>query len=100
MWHIIKAVAAHLADWGFQTTSQAVHKAHCPRHRARHCLILAGSHAMAAATSDQRSLSKRAAYVAINAGTHFVIDSFRLPKWLDQVLHLVVAIGSAGLLKK
>lgn len=99
-WYLIKALAAHLADWGFQTTSQAVHKAHCSKHRARHCAIVALSHALAAATSDQKSVGRKVAYVGVNAVTHFAIDSYRLPKWLDQVLHVTVALLSARLLKK
>ena len=100
MWHIIKAVAAHMADWGFQTTTQAIHKSRCPYHRARHVGIVAGSHAMAAVTSEGVTWRNRVGYVAINAGTHYLIDSVRLPKIWDQALHVGVALASAGLLKK
>jgi hypothetical protein len=100
MWPYIKAISAHLADWGFQTTAQAVHKAHCPAHRFRHCLIVSGSHGMAALTSGQTSWRKRLLYVLVNGISHYLIDSTRLPKWADQALHIAVALVSAGLLKK
>lgn len=97
--HTIKAISAHMADWGFQTTAQAVHKPHCAAHRARHVGIVAASHTMASVTSEGVSWRNRAAYVAVNAGTHYLIDSVRLPKWLDQTLHIAVAILSSKLIE-
>jgi hypothetical protein len=98
-WHIIKAVAAHMADWGFQTTTQAIHKSHCPKQRAYHVGIVAGSHAMAAVTSERVTWRNRALYVAVNAVTHYAIDSVTMPKWLDQALHVSVAVLSAKFLR-
>jgi hypothetical protein len=98
-WHIVKAVSAHMADWGFQTTAQAIHKPHCAAHRARHVGIVACSHAMASVTSEGVSWRNRALYVAVNAVTHYAIDSVAMPKWLDQALHVSVAVFSARFLR-
>lgn len=98
-WHIVKAVSAHLSDWGYQTTQQAVHKSHCPYHRARHVGIVAGSHAVAAMTSENVSWRRRAAYVAINGITHYAIDSVCMPKIVDQVLHIGVALATSPLIR-
>ena len=98
-WPFIKASGAHLgADWSYQTTAQAIHKQTCWKHRARHVAIIAGSHAVAALTSDNVPNAQRAKYVAINAITHYAIDSVTLPKWLYQLLHLVIALVTARLL--
>ncbi|HMY41325.1 MAG TPA: DUF3307 domain-containing protein [Marinagarivorans sp.] len=100
-WPFIKASGAHLgADWSYQTTAQAIHKQTCWKHRARHVAIIAGSHAVAALTSDGVPTLRRAEYVAINALTHYAIDSVQLPKWLDQALHLVIALATARLLTR
>lgn len=100
VWPYVKAVGAHLTDWSFQTTAQAIHKQHCWKHRTRHVAIIACSHAVAALTSDNVPTLKRAEYVAINALTHYAIDSMALPKWLDQLLHLVIALATARLLTR
>lgn len=100
-WPFIKASGAHLgADWSYQTTAQAIYKQHCWRHRARHVAIMAGSHAVAALTSDNVPNAQRAKYVVINALTHYAIDSMQLPTWLDQLLHLVIALATARLLTR
>lgn len=101
IWPFIKASGAHLgADWSYQTTAQAINKRRCWKHRARHVAIMAGSHAVAALTSDGVSNIQRAEYVAINAITHYAIDSMTLPKWLDQGLHLLIALATAHLLTR
>jgi hypothetical protein len=85
--HTIKSVLALLgADWGCQTLPQAIHKNHCWRHRARHVAIVALIQGTCAL------------YVAINATTHYLIDSYRIPKALDQTLHITVAVATAPLL--
>ena len=97
--HTIKAILALLgADWDCQTLAQAMHKNRCWRHRLRHVAIVAGVQGVSAATADT-TWSRWALFVAINAITHFAIDSVRMPKWLDQILHLIVAIVTAPLLR-
>ena len=98
-WPYIKAVFAHLTDWSFQTSRQAMYKQTDRRYRAQHVAIMAGSHTVAALTSDGVPNSRRALYILINAITHYAIDSVKLPKWLDQALHLVIALASAKLLE-
>ncbi len=44
-------------------------------------------------------MARRALYILINAITHYAIDSVTMPKWLDQALHLVIALASAKLLE-
>lgn len=96
--HTIKALAALLgADWGCQTLNQAIHKNHCWRHRARHVAIVAGVQGLSALTANV-GWRPWLAFVLINAITHFIIDSYRLPKWLDQLLHATIAILTAPLL--
>lgn len=96
----IKAPAAHMADWGFQTKDQAMRKGSEPLIRAQHVAIVAASHALAAITSEQPSMIRRIAYILINAGTHYLIDSYKISKWIDQALHLSVALLSAKLIAR
>ena len=99
-WPYIKAAGAHLgADWCYQTAAQAAHKQTDARYRAQHVAIMAGSHTVAALTSDGVPNRNRALYILINAVTHYAIDSMTMPKWLDQALHLVIALASAKLLE-
>ena len=98
-WPYIKAVFAHLTDWSFQTNRQAMYKQTNARYRAQHVAIMAGSHTVAALTSDGVPNSRRVLYILINAITHYVIDSVTMPKWLDQALHLAIALASAKLLE-
>lgn len=98
-WPYIKAVFAHLTDWSFQTAAQAAYKQTDRRYRAQHVAIMAGSHTVAAWTCDGVPMARRALYILINAITHYAIDSVKLPKWLDQALHLVIALVSAKLLE-
>lgn len=98
-WPYIKAVFAHLTDWSFQTSRQAMYKQTDRRYRAQHVAIMAGSHTVAAWTCDGVPMARRALYILINAITHYAIDSVRLPKWLDQALHLAIALASAKLLE-
>lgn len=99
-WPYIKAAGAHLgADWCYQTTAQAAHKQTDRRYLAQHVAIMAGSHTVAAWTCDGVPMARRALYILINAVTHYIIDSVKLPKWLDQALHLAIALASAKLLE-
>ena len=98
-WPYIKAVFAHLTDWSFQTNRQAMYKQTDSRLLTQHVAIMAGSHTVAALTSDGVPNSRRALYILINAITHYAIDSVTMPKWLDQALHLVIALASAKLLE-
>jgi hypothetical protein len=97
--HTIKAVLALLgADWGCQTARQARLKGQRWEERLAHVGIVAGVQALSAATADT-SWAKRLLFVAINAATHFLIDSVPMPKALDQTLHVAVAVGTAPLLR-
>lgn len=97
--HTIKAVAALIgADWGCQTLPQALNKNHCWRHRLRHVAIVAGIQALSATTANT-TWRRWLLFVAINAITHYGIDSAKMPKWLDQTLHVAVAVLTAPLLK-
>lgn len=98
--HTIKAVTALVgADWGCQTLPQALYKNRCWRHRLRHVAIVAGIQGVSALTANT-TWRRWLLFVAINAITHYGIDSVKMPKWLDQGLHLVVAIFTAPLLQK
>jgi len=97
--HTIKAVAAELgADWGCQTARQAQRKGAHWQVRLAHVGIVAGVQGLSAATAET-SWGRRLLFVAINAATHFVIDSVPLPKTIDQLLHLAVAVATAPLLR-
>lgn len=98
-WPHIKAVAAHVADWGYQTSTQARCKADDPLCRLQHVGIVSLSHAAAAWTCEGVSHERRLTYVAVNATTHYAIDSVKMPKWLDQALHIAVALLSSWLLR-
>lgn len=98
-WPHIKACAAHIADWGYQTSTQARCKADDPAGRLGHVGIVSLSHA-AAWTCEGASDERRLTYVAVNAVTHYAIDSVRMPKWLDQALHILVALLSSWLLRR
>lgn len=96
-WPYIKAVMAHLGgDWGCQSATQAMHKATCRRCRLQHVVIVGLVHMLAALTSERVSGRRRAAYVVVNVATHYAVDSVRLPKVVDQVLHVAVAVVTAG----
>jgi len=96
--HTAKAVLALLgADWGCQTAGQAMHKPTSWPHRLRHVGIVAAVQGISALTADV-SWNSRMSFVAINAVTHFLIDSVRMPKALDQTLHVAVAVATAPLL--
>lgn len=97
--HTVKAIAALLgADWGCQTIAQAQYKNYCWRHRARHVALVAMVQGLSAKTANV-SWHQWAIFVAINAVTHYLIDSVRLPKVTDQALHIAVATVTAPLLK-
>lgn len=97
--HTLKAVLALLgADWGCQTYQQALYKNRCWKHRARHVAAVASVQGLSAWTA-QISWRRWLWFVGINAGTHFLIDSVRLPKALDQALHIGIAVATAPLLK-
>jgi len=94
-WTMIKVLAAHaFADYGIQTCHMATRKNICAYTRARHIVCVAGALAAAMATDNKPTLRQKTAVVAINTGAHWVIDSYRLAKWLDQALHVGVAVGS------
>ena len=97
--HTIKSLAALLgADWGCQTLDQAIHKNHCWRRRLGHVAIVAGIQGLSAVTANT-TWRNWATFVTINAVTHYAIDSYPLPKWLDQLLHATVAILTAPMLR-
>ena len=60
--------------------------------------IVAAAHAVGAITS-KAGIIRSIAYVSVNALSHFVIDSFTLPKWIDAILHSIVAVISSRLLE-
>lgn len=94
-WTMIKVLAAHaFADYGIQTCRMAQHKNACARTRAQHIACVAGALSVAMATDNKLTLRQKMAIVIINAGAHWVIDSFRMAKWIDQALHVGVAVGS------
>lgn len=97
--HTIKAIAALVgADWGCQTWQQAQHKNTCWRTRAQHVAIVAAVQGLSARTANV-SWNTCALFVIINAAAHFLIDSYRIPKFVDQSLHLAVAVATAPLLQ-
>ena len=93
-WTIIKCLAAHIfADYGAQTTHMACNKNHCNVTRAQHVACVAGAFAVALATDDKLTWRKKALVILINTVAHFLIDSFRIHKAVDQALHSAVAVG-------
>lgn len=94
-WAIIKSIAAHIAgDYGFQTARQAKLKHQSPSVKLEHCTIVACSHGIAALSGEGEH---KLLYVLLNFVSHFIIDSFNLPKWIDQTLHISIA-GLTGLM--
>ncbi len=97
-WTSVKVCAAHLfGDYGLQTSAQAMHKNHCTAHRRRHVAGVAAALAAALATDGQLGLGGKLVVVAINAVSHYGIDGVRMPKAIDQALHLGIALGSVVL---
>lgn len=97
-WTSVKVVAATLfGDYGLQTTAQALHKNHCPALRLRHVAGVAAALVAALATDGRLGLGGKLLVVAINAVSHYGIDGVRMPKLLDQALHLAIALGSVVL---
>lgn len=97
--HTVKAVLALIgADWGCQTGRQAALKNQRWQQRAAHVGIVAGVQGISALTADV-SWNSRAAFVLLNAISHYIIDSWPLPKVVDQSLHIAVAVGTAPLLR-
>lgn len=98
--HTIKAIASLLgADWGCQTASQAQRKQRCWRSRLAHVATVALIQG-ASAAQCRCGWCKVALFVAVNAATHYVIDGLRIPKALDQALHLAVVVSTAPLLRE
>lgn len=98
--HTVKVVLALLgADWGFQTTAQAMKKGRCWRHRLRHVAMVAALQGLSAGTA-RVSWPAWLLFVVINGVSHFVIDSLRLAKPVDQGLHVAVAVMTAPLVKE
>lgn len=96
--HTIRAILALLgADWGCQTWRQAATKNRDWRARVQHVAIVAAVQGISARTANV-SWNNWTLFVAINALTHFLIDSYRLNKFIDQTLHLTIAIITAPLL--
>lgn len=93
-WPVIKPVAGHLgADYGMQSASMAMRKDGCIAWRLAHVAIIAIAHVAVAATSEA-SAKDKAEYVAFNVVTHYAADCLRLPKWVDQVIHVSAAVYS------
>ena len=94
-WTIIKVLSAQIyADFGCQTTTMAMRKNNDAVIRAQHVAWVAGAFAVALATDDKLTWRKKALVILINTVAHFLIDSFRIHKAIDQVLHSAIAVGS------
>lgn len=96
--HTIKSICALIgADWGCQTLHQAQTKTTNWHTRLHHVATVAAIQGLSARTANV-SWNTCMLYVAINALTHYLIDSYRIPKAVDQTLHLTIAIITAPLL--
>jgi len=94
-WTMIKVLSAHVfADYGTQTTTMALRKNNDAAIRAQHVALVAGALGAALATDDQLSISKKLLVIAVNTVAHFLLDSIKLNKTVDQALHSAVAVGS------
>lgn len=94
-WTIIKCLAAHVfGDYGLQSTRMAQHKGSDAIVRSEHALSVGAAFAVALATDNQLSWLQKSLVIAANMSTHFVIDSFKMPKALDQALHGLIAVVS------
>lgn len=93
-WPVVKPLAGHVgADYGMQSCRMAAQKNGCILWRLAHVAIIAGSHAMVAATSET-SNRNRVEYVVFNTATHYAADCIPLPKWVDQIIHVGCAVYS------
>lgn len=100
-WTIVKVLSAHIfADYGAQTTTMAMRKNNDVIIRAQHVAWVAGAFGAALATDDQLSFTKKLLVILINSVAHFLLDSFRLPKAIDQALHSAIAVGSVWAVKR
>lgn len=100
-WTIIKCLAAHaFADYGAQTSTMAQRKNNDVSIRTQHVACVAGAFAVALATDDKLAWPKKLLVIAFNTTTHFVIDSFKLPKAVDQALHSGIAVASVWAVKR
>lgn len=100
-WTIVKVLSAHIfADYGAQTTTMAMRKNNDAVIRAQHVAWVAGAFAVALATDDKLAWPKKLLVIAFNTTTHFVIDSFKLPKAVDQALHSGIAVASVWAVKR
>lgn len=96
--HTIKSILALLgADWGCQTLHQAQTKNRDWHSRLQHVAIVAAVQGLSARTANV-SWNQWTLFVAINALSHYLIDSYRINKAIDQSLHLTIAIITAPLL--
>lgn len=94
-WTYVKASAAHLfGDYGAQTSHMAMCKGTNARVRTQHAGCIAASFAAAMATDQTLSTRQKATVIAINAGSHWLIDSCQLSKVIDQALHIAIALLS------
>lgn len=87
-WTLIKLSAAHIfGDWGCQTGAQALHKNHSAYYRAQHVAAYTATITAALATHQVPAL-RIVAFALVTFPLHYLVDSVRLPKWLDQTIHL------------
>lgn len=91
-WTLIKLAAAHLyGDFGCQTGAQAMHKGRSSAYRARHVAAYTAT-IMAALATHKLPFGRIVAYGIATAITHYIIDTLRMRKWLDQLVHAVQLI--------
>ena len=94
-WTVIKLCAGHVfGDYGLQTGHMAQHKRTDASTRLQHCAVVAMAMSAALATDNAMSTGNKAAVVALNTVAHFGIDGLRMPKLIDQALHLAIAVAS------
>jgi len=94
-WTVIKLCAGHVfGDYGLQTGHMAQHKRTDTSARLQHCAGVAVAMSAALATDNAMSNGNKAAVVALNTVAHYGIDSLKIPKVIDQALHLAIAVAS------
>ena len=93
-WPVIKPVAGHVGcDYGAQSLKMATNKNGCILWRLAHIAIIAFGHAAVAVTSEV-GWRNRLEYIAFNTATHYAADCVKLPKCIDQAIHIGCAAYS------
>ncbi len=98
MWDVLKLISSHIfADFGTQSSRIALTKNTNLVSRLIHILTVSAIFSFAL---SQSSVKNKLEILTVNTVSHFLIDSFKKPLLLDQLLHTVFLVISILRIKR